>query len=59
MPVIEAEQVVDSLKKRGIPVEYVLFPDEGHGFQKLPNRIRSNVALVKWFAKWLGVSATR
>jgi dipeptidyl aminopeptidase/acylaminoacyl peptidase len=53
VPVIEAEQVVDSLKKRGIPVEYVLFPDEGHGFQKLPNRIKSNVALVKWFAKWL------
>ena len=53
VPVIEAEQVVDSLKKRGIPVEYVLFPDEGHGFQKLPNRIRSNVALVKWFVRWL------
>ena len=53
VPVIEAEQVVASLKKRGVPVEYVLFPDEGHGFQKLPNRIRSNVALVRWFAKWL------
>ncbi|MEO8585910.1 MAG: prolyl oligopeptidase family serine peptidase, partial [Acidobacteriota bacterium] len=53
VPVIEAEQVVESLKKRGIPVEYVLFPDEGHGFQKLPNRIRSNVALVRWFVRWL------
>jgi dipeptidyl aminopeptidase/acylaminoacyl peptidase len=59
VPVIEAEQVVDSLKKRGIPVEYVLFPDEGHGFQKLPNRIKSNVALVKWFARWLGASTSR
>ncbi|HEY3349669.1 MAG TPA: S9 family peptidase [Thermoanaerobaculia bacterium] len=56
VPVIEAEQVVGSLKKRGVPVEYVLFPDEGHGFQKLPNRIRSNVALVKWFARWLGAA---
>ena len=55
VPVIEAEQVVASLKKRGVPVEYVLFPDEGHGFQKLPNRIRSNVETVKWFVKWLGV----
>jgi dipeptidyl aminopeptidase/acylaminoacyl peptidase len=53
VPVIEAEQVVDSLKKRGIPVEYVLFPDEGHGFQKLPNRIRSAVSIVKWFVKYL------
>jgi dipeptidyl aminopeptidase/acylaminoacyl peptidase len=53
VPVIEAEQVVDSLKKRGIPVEYILFPDEGHGFQKLPNRIRAAVSIVKWFVKYL------
>ena len=34
VPVVEAEQVVESLKKRGVPVEYVLFPDEGHGWRK-------------------------
>ncbi len=34
VPVVEAEQVVDSLKKRGVPVKYVLFPDEGHGWRK-------------------------
>jgi dipeptidyl aminopeptidase/acylaminoacyl peptidase len=49
VPVIEAEQVVDSLKRRGVPVEYVLFPDEGHGFVRLENRIRSAVAIVGWF----------
>jgi len=53
VPVVEAEQVVDSLKKRGVPVEYVLFPDEGHGFRKTPNRIRSAVAVTKWFEKYL------
>jgi dipeptidyl aminopeptidase/acylaminoacyl peptidase len=53
VPVVEAEQVVDSLKKRGVPVEYVLFPDEGHGFRKTPNRIRSTVAIVRWFAEHL------
>jgi dipeptidyl aminopeptidase/acylaminoacyl peptidase len=53
VPVIEAEQVVESLKKRNIPVEYVLFPDEGHGFRKTPNRIRSTVAIVGWFTKYL------
>jgi dipeptidyl aminopeptidase/acylaminoacyl peptidase len=53
VPVVEAEQVVDSLKRRGIPVEYVLFPDEGHGFQKVPNRIRSAVSIVQWFARYL------
>ena len=53
VPVIEAEQVVDSLKQRGVPVEYVLFPDEGHGFRKTANRIRSDVSIVQWFAKYL------
>lgn len=52
-PVIEAEQVVDSLKERGIPVKYVLFPDEGHGWRKTPNRVRSTVEITRWFAKYL------
>jgi dipeptidyl aminopeptidase/acylaminoacyl peptidase len=53
VPVVEAEQVVDNLKKRGVPVEYVLFPDEGHGFRKTPNRVRSAVAIVRWFEQHL------
>ncbi|HEX4438651.1 MAG TPA: S9 family peptidase [Thermoanaerobaculia bacterium] len=53
VPVVEAEQVVDSLKKRGVPVEYVLFPDEGHGWRKTPNRIKSTIAVTKWFEKYL------
>jgi len=53
VPVVESEQVVESLKSRGVPVEYVLFPDEGHGFRKTPNRIRSAVSIVKWFEKYL------
>lgn len=54
VPVVEAEQVVNSLRERGVPTEYVLFPDEGHGFRKTPNRIRSAVAIVSWFAEHLG-----
>ncbi|MEA2562261.1 MAG: hypothetical protein QOH06_3765 [Acidobacteriota bacterium] len=53
VPVVEAEQVVDNLKKRGVPVEYVLFPDEGHGFRKTPNRVRSAVSIVRWFERHL------
>jgi dipeptidyl aminopeptidase/acylaminoacyl peptidase len=53
VPVVEAEQVVESLKKRAVPVEYVLFPDEGHGFRKTGNRIRAAVAIVQWFTKYL------
>ena len=53
VPVVEAEQVVESLRKRGVPVEYVLFPDEGHGWRKTVNRIRSTVAVTRWFEKYL------
>jgi dipeptidyl aminopeptidase/acylaminoacyl peptidase len=53
VPVVEAEQVVDSLERRGVPVEYVLFPDEGHGFQKTANRVTSTAALVAWFERYL------
>ncbi|MBA3601339.1 MAG: S9 family peptidase [Acidobacteria bacterium] len=53
VPVIEAEQVVDNLKRRNVPVEYVLFADEGHGWRKTPNRIRSAVSIVKFFEKYL------
>jgi dipeptidyl aminopeptidase/acylaminoacyl peptidase len=49
VPVIEAEQTVESLKKRNVAVEYILFPDEGHGWRKIPNRIRSTVSIVKFF----------
>jgi len=57
VPVVEAEQVVANLKKRNIPVEYVLFPDEGHGFQKTVNRVRSTTSIVHWFAEYLAPGA--
>jgi dipeptidyl aminopeptidase/acylaminoacyl peptidase len=53
VPVVEAEQIVANLKKRGVPVEYVLFPDEGHGWRKLPNRIKSTVTIVEFFTRHL------
>ncbi|MBZ5505238.1 MAG: S9 family peptidase [Acidobacteriia bacterium] len=54
VPVIEAEQIVKTLKDRGVPVEYILFPDEGHGWRKVPNRIRSTVEMVRFFQEHLG-----
>ena len=53
VPLVEAEQVVRELELRGIPVEFVLFPDEGHGFRKTKNRIRSTVSIVRWFDTYL------
>ena len=49
VPVVEAEQIVENLKARGVTVEYVLFPDEGHGWRKTVNRVRSTVEIVRFF----------
>jgi dipeptidyl aminopeptidase/acylaminoacyl peptidase len=54
VPVIEAQQVVQALERRGVPVQLVLFPDEGHGFRKIANRIRATTAIVRWFETYLG-----
>ena len=56
VPVVEAEQIVENLRSRKVPVEYILFPDEGHGWRKVPNRIRSTVAITEFFAKHLAAA---
>ena len=53
VPLIEAEQIVERLKARGVPVEYLLFPDEGHSWRKTPNRVKSTVSIVQFFTKHL------
>lgn len=53
VPVQEAEQVVAALRERYLPVEYILFPDEGHGFYNEKNRVRAAAAIVNWFVKYL------
>lgn len=53
VPVVEAEQVVEQLRGRGVPVEYILFPDEGHGFRTIANRIFAATAIVRWFSAYL------
>ena len=35
----ESEQIVAAMEKNGLPVTYVLYPDEGHGFARPDNRI--------------------
>ena len=57
VPVVEAEQIVAHLKKRNVPVEYILFPDEGHGWRKTANRIRSTVEMVRFFDQHLNARA--
>jgi len=53
VPLVEAEQIVASLRARSVPVDYVLFPDEGHGWRRLPNRVRSAEVLAGFFERRL------
>jgi len=50
----ESDQIVAAMKARGIPVTYVLFPDEGHGFAKPDNNIAFNAVAENFLAKCLG-----
>ena len=53
--VVEAEthDVVDRLKARGLPVEYLVFEDEGHDVIKFKNRVKCYEAIEEFFSKHL------
>lgn len=44
----ESDDLVEAVRKNNVPVEYVLFPDEGHGFRRRENRITASEAYVKF-----------
>jgi dipeptidyl aminopeptidase/acylaminoacyl peptidase len=50
----ESEQIVAALREAGIDHEYMLFPDEGHGFAKPENRLRFYAEADRFLAKHLG-----
>jgi dipeptidyl aminopeptidase/acylaminoacyl peptidase len=50
----ESEQIVAALREAGVEHEYLLFPDEGHGFAKPENRLRFYAAADRFLARHLG-----
>ena len=52
--VAESDQIVEAMKARNIPVTYVVFPDEGHGFARPANDIASNAVAENFLSKRLG-----
>ncbi|MDQ3226687.1 MAG: prolyl oligopeptidase family serine peptidase, partial [Chloroflexota bacterium] len=50
---VESEEIVAAARKNGVPVEYVLFPDEGHGFVKKENQIRGYTAVIAFLDRYL------
>jgi len=53
VPIQEARQLYDALKKRNKPCELLVFDDEGHGFRKEKNRVVFYTRLVDFFSKYL------
>ncbi len=49
----EADQIVIALRDRGFPVEYIVAPDEGHGFARPVNNMAMFSSAEKFFAKFL------
>jgi dipeptidyl aminopeptidase/acylaminoacyl peptidase len=50
---VESDELVSIVRKNGVPVEYVLFSDEGHGFRKRENRITASEAYLRFLDKYL------
>jgi dipeptidyl aminopeptidase/acylaminoacyl peptidase len=50
----EADQIVAAMQHRGIPVTYVLYPDEGHGFARPENRLSFNAVVEAFLSRHLG-----
>jgi dipeptidyl aminopeptidase/acylaminoacyl peptidase len=49
----ESDEIVAALRANDVPVEYVLFPDEGHGFLKKSNRIEASEAYLRFLDQHL------
>ena len=50
---VESDEIVEAARANGVPVEYIVFPDEGHGFRVKVNRISAAEAYLKFLEEHL------
>jgi len=50
---VESDEIVDAAKQNGVPVEYVVFDDEGHGFRKKDNEIVAYGKILAFLDQYL------
>jgi dipeptidyl aminopeptidase/acylaminoacyl peptidase len=55
---VESDEIVAGVKKNGVPVEYVVYPDEGHGFVKKENQITTSKKTLDFLDKYLKPKTT-
>jgi len=53
VPLSEAQQVVEALRARGVPVEFLVYPDEGHGLVKLANKLDAFPRVAAFLEQYL------
>ncbi|MDI3291515.1 S9 family peptidase [Polyangium sp. 15x6] len=58
VPIGEARQIAEAVKKRGLPVELLTFEDEGHGIAKRKNRLVAFPAIVDFLDKHVKAKAS-
>lgn len=50
---VESDEMVEAIKTNNVPVEYLVFPDEGHGFVKRENEIKAYSQVLQFLNKYL------
>jgi dipeptidyl aminopeptidase/acylaminoacyl peptidase len=56
---VESDELVSAIQANEVPVEYIVFPDEGHGFRKRANRITASDAYVRFLDTYLKGDSSR
>lgn len=56
---VESDEIVAAARKNGVPVEYIVFPDEGHGFVKNENEIKGYTAVIQFLDRYLKTKTPR
>ncbi|HEX6845351.1 MAG TPA: S9 family peptidase [Chitinophagaceae bacterium] len=59
---VESDEIVETVKKNNVPVDYIVFPDEGHGFLKKENEIKGYGQILQFLDKYvkpMSVDATK
>lgn len=57
VPPSQAEAMVAALRDKGVPVAYITFPDEAHGFRKAPNIKKALEAELVFYRRVLGIAS--
>lgn len=50
---VESDELVEKVRANNVPVEYVVFPDEGHGFQRRENRIKAQESYLAFLNRYV------